>query len=97
MARKDRWSEVRDGVLKTFGEELRGHRLAGGIPLREVGERSQIHLSEVGLLERGQREPRLGTLIKLAVALDIPFERLGEASVERFEYEAGSGWRARNG
>jgi transcriptional regulator with XRE-family HTH domain len=53
-----------------------------------------MHRTEIALLERGEREPRLGTMIKLAVALDVPLERLVETPVARFEYQAAKGWMA---
>lgn len=90
----DRWNEVRGGVLKAFGEDLRDYRTSAGMGPREVAERSQMHRTEIALLERGEREPRLGTMIKLAVALDVPLERLVETPVARFEYQAAKGWMA---
>ncbi len=34
--------------------------------------RSSLHRTEIGLLERGARVPRIDTLIKIASALPIP-------------------------
>lgn len=33
--------------------------------------RASIHRTEVGMLERGERTPRIDTLVKLAGALDV--------------------------
>ena len=95
MAKSDRWEEVRDGVLLAFGADLKDFRTGAGLTHRELGERSQMHGTEIGLLERGQREPRLGTMLKLAVALDVPFERLTETPVGHFGYQAARGWQAK--
>jgi transcriptional regulator with XRE-family HTH domain len=47
-----------------------------------------LHRAEVSLLERGGREPRLGTILKLAGALEVPLHELvGEIGWE----QAGSG------
>jgi transcriptional regulator with XRE-family HTH domain len=35
-----------------------------------------LHRTEIGLLERGEREPRLSTIIKLASALEAPLHEL---------------------
>jgi transcriptional regulator with XRE-family HTH domain len=35
-----------------------------------------LHRTEIGLLERGEREPRLSTIIKLAGALEAPLHEL---------------------
>jgi transcriptional regulator with XRE-family HTH domain len=49
---------------------LRRARQEKGITQEELGYRSALHRTEISLLERGRREPRLGTLVKLATALD---------------------------
>jgi transcriptional regulator with XRE-family HTH domain len=92
MAKVDQWKERREGVLLAFGQDLKEFRTSVGMTHRELGERSQMHGTEVGLLERGQREPRLLTMLRLAVALDVPFGRLTETPAGRFEYEAARGW-----
>lgn len=37
-----------------------------------------LHRTEISLLERGGREPRLGTIVKLASSLDTTPEQLCE-------------------
>jgi transcriptional regulator with XRE-family HTH domain len=59
-----------------FAVNLRRARKAAGISQEELAERCELHRTEVSLLERGGREPRLGTLIKLATALDTTAEAL---------------------
>lgn len=36
-----------------------------------MGIRTSLHRTEVGLLERGERLPRVDTLVKLAGALEV--------------------------
>lgn len=55
-----------------FGENLRRARGRAGISQEELGLRSSLHRTEIGLLERGERVPRIDTLIKVASALSIP-------------------------
>jgi len=55
-----------------FGENLRRARRRAGISQEELGMRSSLHRTEIGLLERGERVPRIDTLIKVAAALTIP-------------------------
>jgi transcriptional regulator with XRE-family HTH domain len=55
-----------------FGENLRRARRRAGISQEELGMRSSLHRTEIGLLERGERVPRIDTLIKVASALSIP-------------------------
>ncbi|HEV2790436.1 MAG TPA: helix-turn-helix transcriptional regulator [Solirubrobacterales bacterium] len=59
-----------------FAVNLRRARKAASISQEELAERCELHRTEVSLLERGGREPRLGTLIKLATALDTTAEAL---------------------
>jgi transcriptional regulator with XRE-family HTH domain len=54
-----------------FAVNLRQARLAKGISQEELGFQCSLHRTEVSLLERGGREPRLGTIVKLAGALDV--------------------------
>jgi transcriptional regulator with XRE-family HTH domain len=59
-----------------FAVNLRHARGVAGISQEELAERIEVHRTEISLLERGGREPRLGTLVKLAVALGTTPEAL---------------------
>jgi len=59
-----------------FAANLRRARLAAAISQEELGFRCGLHRTEVSLLERALREPRLGTVVKLAAALDTTPDRL---------------------
>jgi transcriptional regulator with XRE-family HTH domain len=52
-----------------FAINLRRRRLAVGISQEELGERTELHRTEISLLERAGREPRFATLLKLSGAL----------------------------
>jgi transcriptional regulator with XRE-family HTH domain len=54
-----------------FGENVRRCRRQVGISQEELGWRSSLHRTEVGLLGRGSRMPRIDTLIKVACALGV--------------------------
>jgi transcriptional regulator with XRE-family HTH domain len=64
--------EIRD----RFAVNLRRAREAKGISQEELGFNCDLHRTEISLLERGGREPRLGTMLKLASALDVSPEDL---------------------
>jgi transcriptional regulator with XRE-family HTH domain len=66
---------------------LRRARQQQGISQEELGIRCELHRTEISLLERGGREPRLGTIVKLAGALDSTPAKLC----------AGIGWNPRTG
>jgi transcriptional regulator with XRE-family HTH domain len=59
-----------------FAVNLRAARRAAGISQEELADRCELHRTEISLLERGGREPRLGTMVKLAAALETTPEVL---------------------
>jgi transcriptional regulator with XRE-family HTH domain len=52
-----------------FATNLRKARAEAGISQEELGYMCDLHRTEVSLLERAGREPRLATIVKLAGAL----------------------------
>lgn len=75
-----------------FSVNLRKVRRAASISQQELGDRCGLHRTEISLLERGLREPRLGTLIKLSSALGVPPSRLAmgmawNVDAQRFEFK----------
>jgi transcriptional regulator with XRE-family HTH domain len=52
-----------------FAVNLRKARTAAGVSQEELGYLCDLHRTEVSLLERAGREPRLATIVKLAGAL----------------------------
>ena len=52
-----------------FAVNLRQARTKAGISQEELGYMCDLHRTEVSLLERAGREPRMATIIKLAGAL----------------------------
>jgi len=65
-------------VATYFGENLHRCRKAAGFSQEELGIRASLHRTEIGLLERGARMPRIDTVIKLATALELEPARLLE-------------------
>jgi transcriptional regulator with XRE-family HTH domain len=53
-----------------FAVNLRKARQSKKISQEELGFRCELHRTEISLLERGGREPRLGTILKLCAALE---------------------------
>jgi transcriptional regulator with XRE-family HTH domain len=52
-----------------FAANLRQARTKAGLSQEELGYRCDLHRTEISLLERAGREPRLATMVKLAGAL----------------------------
>ncbi len=59
-----------------FAVNLRKARQSKKISQEELGFRCELHRTEISLLERGGREPRLGTILKLCAALDTTPDEL---------------------
>jgi len=67
--------------LSAFGRAIRELRLAQGISQEELGYRSGLDRTYVGGIERGERNPTLGSILRLAAGLALPVSTI----VDRFE------------
>jgi transcriptional regulator with XRE-family HTH domain len=63
-------------VAQRFGANLASARERSGVTQEELSFRASLHRTEIGLLERGGRLPRIDTLAKLAGALGVPTSSL---------------------
>ena len=66
-----------------FGPTLRRCRKRAGYTQEALAQRSELHRTEISLLERGKRNPGYDVLIRL----------IGALGVEAGELLAGSSWR----
>lgn len=62
----------RSPVAAQFGRNLGSHRRQARVSQETLAFRAGLHRTEIGMLERGERLPRIDTLIKLAIALSVP-------------------------
>jgi transcriptional regulator with XRE-family HTH domain len=58
--------------LEQFAANLRRCRRNKGLSQQRLAFICKLHRTEISLLERGDRNPRLSTIIRLARALDVP-------------------------
>ncbi len=78
-------------IAAVFGANMARARERSGITQEELAFRASLHRTEIGLLERGGRIPRIDTLVKLAGALGIePAALLSGLSWEAGVYSRGS-------
>jgi len=61
-----------------FATNLRKARQKAGISQEELGHMCDLHRTEISLLERGGREPRMGTILKLSGSLETTPNELCE-------------------
>jgi transcriptional regulator with XRE-family HTH domain len=64
------------GVAAHFGANLFRLRERAGITQEEMAFRASLHRTEVGLLERGGRIPRIDTMVKLRDSLGVTADDL---------------------
>ena len=60
-----------DAARKQLGVNLRRHRGRAGLSQEALAERCELDRTEISLLERGMRFPRLDTLVRLARGLQV--------------------------
>ncbi len=58
-------------VAAQFGANLAYCRRRAKLSQEELGVRASVHRTEVGMLERGERVPRIDTFVKLAGSLEV--------------------------
>jgi transcriptional regulator with XRE-family HTH domain len=67
---------VEPSALKRFGDNVRTARKARGWTQEELAHRTKLAVPQVSRIERGVREIRLGTLVKLLKALEASADEL---------------------
>jgi transcriptional regulator with XRE-family HTH domain len=72
----------RKAAAVQFGMNLQRYRRRAGLSQGRLGYLAVLNRTEISLLERGRREPRLSTVVKLASALEVSLNML----------LAGTGW-----
>ena len=73
----DYLSMLRNGKsLNTFGEAVRNIRTAAGLTQEELADNSGLDRSYIGGIERGERNPTLGVIEKIAEGLGVTLAEL---------------------
>lgn len=72
--------------MKSFSEKIKEHRSLLGLSQRQLATRAGIGIRTVGLYENGKSFPHSAQLYKLAKALNVSPEYLGNDSIEDPRY-----------
>lgn len=67
-------------LQKAFGKAVRGSRNALGISQEELADRCGLDRTYIGGIERGERNPSLVNIWRIARALDVPPQGLVESA-----------------
>ena len=65
-------------IARELGERLRAYRTQRGWSQEELAERSDLHTTYIGQLERGEKNATIESISKVAAALDISLSKLFE-------------------
>lgn len=68
--------EKRNAVCVLFGETVRALRKSQGFSQEEFADHAGIHRTYMGGIERGERNPTLTTISRIAEALGVPIDEL---------------------
>jgi len=63
-------------ILEKFGERLQKIRKEQGISQEQLAAKLSMHRTYVGMIERGERNPTIRTLYKVAKALKVDSSKL---------------------
>ncbi len=58
-------------ILEKFGQKMQKVRQSSGVTQEELAARLSMHRTYIGLIERGERNPTIRTLYKIAKALKV--------------------------
>jgi transcriptional regulator with XRE-family HTH domain len=78
-------------LARQFGRNLARCRERANITQEDLAHNASLHRTEIGLLERGGRIPRIDTLVKLAASLETSTNEL----LDGIEWEPGTVRRGR--
>ena len=67
---------MKEEVLIKFGNKLRELRIAQKLSQTALAEKSGLHANYIGMVERGERNPSLVNINKLAEALNVSLPEL---------------------
>jgi len=59
-------------VLIKFGQKMQKARKEAGVSQEELAAKLAMHRTYIGMIERGERNPTIRTLYKIAKALKVP-------------------------
>ena len=68
--------KIYENICKLYGEYFNYTREQKGLSLRELSKQTNISIALISLLENGDKLPRIETLIRLVLALGIPFNEI---------------------
>src|SRR5262245_55501088 len=76
----DLWRSMpRDPIVKRFGKRLHALRVQRDMSQEDLAAKADVHFTYISLLERGLRDPKLSSMVKMSRALGISLSDLVES------------------
>lgn len=79
-------------LKERFAHNLRSARRGVGLTQEELALMTEMHRTEISLLENGKRMPRLDSLVKLVRAIDCSADELIEGMEWRSNFKTYGSW-----
>ena len=67
---------MKNKILIMFGAHIRKLRIERGMSQEQLAEKAQVHRTYVGMLERGEKNATITTLVKISAALNVSINQL---------------------
>lgn len=83
MTSKQTFRQAKDTALLTFGNRVRYLRLLAGHSQEELASICSLDRTYIGGIERGERNPSLKNILRIADALAVPVTELFEPNKEK--------------
>lgn len=64
-------AETHSEAARILGERVRGQRLQLGLSQEDIADLAEMHVTNLGKIERGQSNPSLTTIIRVAGVLGV--------------------------
>jgi len=62
---------MKEKILKQFGQKVRSERIRQGLSQEELAERSGVHRTYIGMIERAEKNITLLNIYKISKALGL--------------------------
>ena len=76
-------AKPRSAAHRAYGDALRRVRVGRGVSQERLAQLAGLDRTYVSGIERGERNPSLANLLKLADALGVPFSEIAAAAERR--------------
>ncbi|MEO0487639.1 MAG: helix-turn-helix transcriptional regulator [Pseudomonadota bacterium] len=60
-----------DQYVRRFGQRVRFIREQKGLSQEELAARAKVHRTYIGMIERGEKNATIVTIVKLSLALEV--------------------------